>query len=631
MKHQNRQFQWGIGLLITLFAYNNCGRPGFYAINEEGALNIESSGADNSSSADYLLSCLPRTSSTKLSYNETNSASTEVRFHGKWAYDIADVTSSQARTRGLTEKVASPDSNIELPETILVDIDHTCLNERGALSAITRLPKIQNAVSPLARTMYKLTTQDLQTLSLEEIKESVDNDLCITHVDKNASFTLSAVTANDTYLANQKNLEDISFGSVYSRVYNSQNGVNRDVRIAILDSGLDVSHPDIAANVLKDAQGAVVSYNPISNNSDVTDSSFHGTHVAGIAAAVSNNSQGIAGVMGVHAKIIAVKVSADGTNVDLDAVINGIRWAVDQGAEVINMSFSSNRAADDRPSFRAAVEYALEKGVVLVAASGNANTLITSSNHFYPAKYSALYPGFITVGSTDAASSTSARSSFSNFGPEFVKIMAPGQNGSSGILSTVPAHLNASGLASKANSNPIHGTSMAAPVVTGAAAIAIGMAKSRGYNATPDQIEKLLLRGAKKLTSLSSSAKDGNKVDLLTMINLIDSDTGISSNSTTDRKFAKGAVAIQKQPTNQQALLGTPVELSVEPTTSSSILLNYTWTRNGVVLSGEKKSTLKITPVQAKDAGLYDVTIRAGSTIVTSQKVKLELAPTYCN
>ncbi len=627
MKLIGKRVRWGVYLLLPLFAYNNCGRPGFYANNENApnsanSETLPSSGTNNSS---YLLSCIPHKVSAKISSSEQSRA-------GKWAADLTVGTKkSESSAAGLNQKATAPEQDLTMPETLLVDIDHECLQKQGPQSFITDLSVIKNAPAATQKMVHRLNQDDLQGVSTEQFYAAVESDPCITFVDKTASFTLSAVTANDTYIAQQTHLQNINFNSVYERIYNSQNGVNRDVRIAILDSGLDVAHPDLAANILKDRQGNVVSYNPIANNSDVSDSGFHGTHVAGLAAAVTNNSSGVAGVMGINAKIIAVKVSPDGTNVNLDAVINGIRWAVDQGAEVINMSFSSNRAEDDRPSFRAVVEYALSKGVVLVAASGNSNVLITASTHLYPAKYSALYPGFITVGSIDAASSSSARSSFSNYGPDFVKIMAPGQNGSAGILSTVPAHLNASGLASKANGNPINGTSMASPVVAGAAAVAIGLAKSRGYNATPDQIEKILLQGAQKISSLASSSLNGNKLDLLTMVNLLDADTGISSTTATDRKYAKGTVAIQTQPQNQQALIGTPVEFSVEPSASSSILLNYTWTRNGIVIAGEKQKKLKITPTQSRDAGLYEVTIRAGSTIVTSQKAKLELAPTYCN
>lgn len=606
-----------IALLLPIFAYNNCGQPGFVVLDEATLLassDIDPNATDNSK---YLIACVtPTNLSNKVGSSETQSTGPE--FSGKWAEDLSSDLGNSSSVRG---KLQTQTSN----ETLLVQVNNECVQTLGTQSVITRHLS-ENHLNPFLKiSTYKINTADY---SASELSDAINNDSCILNVDRNVTFELMAAT-NDPRANEQKHLSDMRFDSAFPRIYNGSNGINREVRIAVLDSGVDVQHPDLSANILRTSDGRPVSYNALNNSTDVTDSGYHGTHVAGLIAAVSNNSWGVTGVMGAKAKIIPVKVSADGATVNLDAVINGIKWATDQGAHVINMSFTSNRETDDRPALREAIEYALKKGVLFVVAAGNSSTQITASNHFYPAKYSALYSGFITVGSYDADNS-STRSGFSNFGPEFVKIMAPGQNGSEGILSTVPTSWVASGLASKNNGNPIQGTSMASPMVAGAAAVAIGMAKSRGYFAPPEQIEKILLQGSQKISSLASYAKDGNKLDLLTLVEQIDADTNLNSNGLVDRSSARGTINIASQSANQQALFGSKIELAINLSSNSSTLVNYTWVRNGVTLANETSNKLTISSAQRKDAGVYDIKIKAGSTVQTRQ-IFVSLASAVCS
>ncbi|NUN06383.1 MAG: S8 family serine peptidase [Bdellovibrio sp.] len=605
-----------IALLLPIFAYNNCGQPGFVVLDEATLLassDIDPNATDNSK---YLLTCVtPTNLSAKLSSNEEQSSRTE--FSGKWAEDLRTNDTRTAVVRGKLQASANN-------ETLLVQINNECVQTGGAQSTVTRHLSDRGLNQFLKVSSYKINAADY---SASELSDAINNDLCIQSIDKNATFQLMAAT-NDPRTAEQKHLSDMRFDSAFPRIYNAYNGINREVRVAVLDSGVDVQHPDLSANILRTSDGRPVSYNALNNSTDVTDSGYHGTHVAGLIAAVSNNSWGVSGVMGAKAKIIPVKVSADGATVDLDAVINGIKWATDQGAHVINMSFTSNRETDDRPALREAIEYALRKGVLFVVAAGNSSTQITASNHFYPAKYSALYAGFITVGSYDAGNSAT-RSGFSNYGSAFVKIMAPGQNGSDGILSTVPTSWTATGLSSKNNGNPIQGTSMASPMVAGAAAVAIGLAKSRGYFAPPEQIEKILLQGSQKIASLASYAKDGNKLDLLNLVEQIDIDTNLNSNSSTDRSSARGTLYISSHSPNQQALYGSKIELAINVSSNSSTLINYTWIRNGVTLPNQTGNKLTISAAQRKDAGVYDVKIQAGSSIQTRQ-IYVALASAIC-
>jgi thermitase len=217
------------------------------------------------------------------------------------------------------------------------------------------------------------------------------------------------------------------------------------VTIAILDTGVDGYHPDL---VLKTLPG----YNILSPSSEPLDDNGHGTHVAGIAAAATNNGIGMAGTSW-GAQIMPVKVlnaSASGTYAN---VASGIIWAVDNGAQVINLSLGGSAYS---AVLESAVNYAYNRGVVLVASSGNAG----SASILYPARYMQV----IAVGATD---SNNQRSAFSNFG-DGMELVAPGVS----VYSTEPG----GGYSYRS------GTSMSAPFVSGLAAILIGMPGN--YNAS---------------------------------------------------------------------------------------------------------------------------------------------------
>jgi thermitase len=210
------------------------------------------------------------------------------------------------------------------------------------------------------------------------------------------------------------------------------------VTIAILDTGVDLDHPDLISKI-------VPGYDFINNDSLADDDHFqsHGTHVAGIAAASSNNGVGVAGVSW-GARIMPVKVLGPLGSGPLSRVADGIIWAANQGAQVINLSLGSDI---DSLALRDAVNYAYGRGCVLVAAAGNNNGTVL---------YPAIYPNVIAVGSVDG---NNTRVSNSNTG-EALDLVAPGLL----IYSTIR---NGYGYNS--------GTSMAAPYVSGLAAVLYGV------------------------------------------------------------------------------------------------------------------------------------------------------------
>lgn len=208
------------------------------------------------------------------------------------------------------------------------------------------------------------------------------------------------------------------------------------ITIAVIDSGVDLDHPDLQAKI-------VPGYDFYNDDSIPDDDFGHGTHVAGIAAASSNNGIGIAGISW-GARIMPLKVlgaSGNGSTFDLAQAIED---AADNGAKVINMSLGGS-CGSGWPNVETAVNYALSKGVVLVAASGN--------NYSTPVLCPAAISGVIAVGATNA---DDRRAAFSTYGAA-LDVAAPGD----AIYSTYPG----------GGYTTMSGTSMATPHVAGLAAL----------------------------------------------------------------------------------------------------------------------------------------------------------------
>jgi thermitase len=227
------------------------------------------------------------------------------------------------------------------------------------------------------------------------------------------------------------------------------------IRIAVLDTGIDAGHGDISPKV--------VATRNFTTSSTVNDRNGHGTHVAGIAAAVTNNARGVAG-LGFNSVLMNGKVLGDDGSGTWSWVANGIIWAADNGAQVINMSLGGTSHS---ATVENAVNYAWGRGAVLVAAAGNSNT----DSLTYPAAYANV----IAVGATDR---NDARASFSNFGA-WVDVAAPGVD----ILSTFPR------LRRNDRYRWMSGTSMSAPFVAGLAGLVWTTGWGTSNTAVRDRIQ----------------------------------------------------------------------------------------------------------------------------------------------
>ncbi len=258
---------------------------------------------------------------------------------------------------------------------------------------------------------------------------AADDNVAYVHPD-GMDFHASFVPSEVYYGCCQWGIKDVGIETAWDTTLGSTS-----VKLAILDSGLRKTHEDIG-NYL---QG----YDFVYNDNDPNDNNGHGTHVTSTAAGLTNNGKGVAGVA--QAQILPVRVlNAQGSGTH-SQIANGMTYATDQGAKILSMSLGAPTGSS---TLLNAVNYAWNAGALVVAATGNDNGPIG-----YPAKYSNAF----AVGAYDQNRN---RASFSNYGAE-IDISAPGVQ-----------------IAAAWNSNDSSyvyqdGTSMATPIVSGVAALAL--------------------------------------------------------------------------------------------------------------------------------------------------------------
>jgi thermitase len=230
---------------------------------------------------------------------------------------------------------------------------------------------------------------------------------------------------------------------------------SKEVVVAVVDTGVQADQPDLQGQLL-------AGYNAITNGGAPDDDVGHGTHVSGIIGALTNNEEGVAGISWYN-KILPVKALDNSGAGTTYSVAEGIIWAADHGAKVINLSLGNYA---DSQFLHDAIKYAYDRDVVIVSASGNDNT----ERPGYPAAYEEV----IAVAATN---STGERASFSNYG-DYIDVAAPGES----IASTYPDNQYAA----------LSGTSMASPHV---AALA-GLVRSLNPELTNKEVTELLTSNA---------------------------------------------------------------------------------------------------------------------------------------
>lgn len=264
--------------------------------------------------------------------------------------------------------------------------------------------------------------------------------------------------------------------------------------VAVLDSGINYNHPDLAANMWRNPgessgsqfQGSVYGWNFVNNSPNPMDDNGHGTHVAGIIGAVGNNGVGISGVAW-NVQLMAVKIlNYAGSGFTSDA-IRGLNFAVSRGAKIANNSWGG---APYDPALANAINEARAQGVIVVAAAGNQGRNIDTTP-FYPASYQ--FDNVVRVAATD---NRDALANFSNFGVGTVQLAAPGVN----IISTS----RTGGYVS------MSGTSMAAPMVSGALALVWDQNPSWNYQ----QVIQRVLSTVDSVPALATRVSTGGRLNL---------------------------------------------------------------------------------------------------------------------
>ena len=318
------------------------------------------------------------------------------------------------------------------------------------------LPEVEYAEPNYIFTIGDFTPAGREMTMLEAMEQTANSEL---------STTASGIIPNDPLYNSQWGIPATNIDDVWNTTTGDSTAI-----IAILDTGVDWKHPDLAANIWKNKQEIpdngrdddgngliddIRGWDYINNDNNPMDDNSHGTHVAGIAAAVGNNGIGIAGVNW-NAKIMPIKVFQSSGKGDAATIAKGITYAASKGATVINMSFGSYTESLTMKDALASA-YAT---AVLVAAAGNDAVPIGPCMGCAP-----MYPGAFSFVLGVEANTSEGRAGFSNSdqdGPVFsqytdllnYELKAPG----AGILSCVPG----------GNYREYNGTSMAAPLVAGA-------------------------------------------------------------------------------------------------------------------------------------------------------------------
>ena len=363
------------------------------------------------------------------------------------------------------------------------------------------------------------TTQKLNASEAEQLMRQIaaNPNVEFVQVDRLLQHTL---TPNDSSYSQQWGYFDADAGIRANQAWDVANGSG--IIVAVLDTG-HVSHSDLNANIqggydfINDATVAGDGNGRDSDPSDPGDyyggngSSWHGTHVAGTVAAVTNNAKGVAGTAW-GAKVMPVRVLGRGGGYTSD-IADAIIWAsggsvsgvptlsASQAADVINMSLGGSGSCDSLT--QNAINSAVGRGTTVVVAAGNSNANVAN---FSPASCN-------NVVAVASVTSSSARSSFSNYGT-LIDVSAPGSN----ILSTLNSGSTTPGSESYASYN---GTSMASPHVAGAVALAQSRRLALGLSLwTPSQVEANLKSTAYALSGSCSGGCGAGIIDANALVAL---------------------------------------------------------------------------------------------------------------
>lgn len=549
---------------------------------------------------------------------------------------------------------------------MIVVVDNECLTQHGDDDVILRYIEPREINKTLSKSVYVIKKESIQ--HLQSFLQDALNSECLISANKNYEIKVSA--SNDSYVSRQTHLGPstsnpvaisalpATIDTILAYVEGGTNAAGKKVKVAVIDTGIDTTNPDLSPVIARNADGSYKGYNTTTSSSlgYLQDSGYHGTHVSGLIAAQYNNNYGVTGVYGRNVELYPFRVSNNGDTMTIAAIVNAIQIAVQtEHVDIINMSFST---ASDYTELRQAINDALAAGVTIVVAAGNGDSsgvgqVLGTGISSYPAMYSSANNGLITVGSLDLKSRSISK--FSNKSTQYVDILAPGSNGDiltsstdnrEGIFSTIPLSYNGStGVGSiirisTDEDDKISGTSMAAPLVTGSLAAVLSMAKSHNYSVSNTQLKSWIRgSGSPKSSSFTNYSVAGSYLNLLTLYNYAIGEFAYMTPVVTPSpsptptpgppSTGTGNLKITTQPLNRQVVLDEQVSLRVG--TSSSLAMTYQWYKNDVAIAGAKSAAYTIDKATASDAGTYRVLVQSGTQSLYSQSVNLMVGLAYCS
>lgn len=362
---------------------------------------------------------------------------------------------------------------------------------------LVRMKKLKIQVEDLGESLskeqvtYLVSLQKIVSESVENAKKIVENYSKHLEVYKRSESILKAAGVSDISLESVRALESTDPEVIKAKTE----------MLALLSNGIDLARIERILTSYSDQLKYFYNENfnarkivgdnyfnstqkDYGNNDVIGPDSSHGTHVSGIIAATRENNLGIKGVA-TKVRIMAVRVVPNGDERDKD-VANGIRYAVDNGAKIINMSFGKafspfKKVVDD------AVKYAESKGVLLVHAAGNSNQNNDVSSNF-PNRFSKTenleFSNWLEIGASSFEKGLNLPADFSNYGKKSVDFFAPGVD----ILSTTPDN----------SYDTYSGTSMASPAAAGAGALILSHNSALSYS----ELKSLMIDTSRRYPNL---------------------------------------------------------------------------------------------------------------------------------
>ena len=431
-------------------------------------------------------------------------------------------------------------SRILLITGLLLAISTTVAGAEQVLLGFSQTDDVSAAVTDLGGSTVKLY-QRLK-IALVELPEG---QLQNVKVKKGVRFAESNASTYQLATIMPWNIEKVSAPLVWQ-----SNIDGRNVRVAVMDTGIDAAHRDLAVDLL--------SYTALGIDGDaLVDVNGHGTHVAGIVAALDNET----GVWGVApaARLFSIKVLNDDGSGTVSALIDGLQWAIDNNIQIVNISLGTKK---DSQALREAVEDADDQGLLLVAAAGNAgNNGANNDSVQFPAAYAPV----IAVGALDRYD---VRATLSATGPA-LDIMAPGID----IISTWTG-VNAYRAGS--------GTSCAAPHVSGTAALVWAVNPFW----TNRQVREQILNSAVPVGDGNPIRYGRGRVDAAAAVGLVSAPTvaGEIAASASTEPSKSGVTINVRAAAGGQALSGAVIALTVRTPSGASFAVNGYTDDNGLAV-----------------------------------------------